>query len=83
MIAIINIGPYDDPNKLGVRTYEVRINEEVICTFQHRRADGLGRCLLEASKAVERKQWDETKHIIDVANTTLQSSTEAQRKKIP
>lgn len=26
MIAIVNVGPHDDPDKLGVRTYEVRIN---------------------------------------------------------
>jgi hypothetical protein len=52
VIAIINMGPHDDPDKLGVRTYEVRINAEVICTFRHRRAHGLGRCLLEASQAV-------------------------------
>ena len=52
MIAIVNVGPHGDPDKLGVRTYEVRINAEVICTFRHRRADGLGRCLLEASQAV-------------------------------
>ncbi len=52
MIAIVNMGPHDDPDKLGVRTYKVRVNAEVICTFSHRRADGLGRCLLEAGQAV-------------------------------
>ena len=59
MIAIVNVGPHDDPDKLGVRTYEVRINANVVCTFKHRRADGLGRCLLEASKAVERQKWEQ------------------------
>ena len=52
MIAIVNVGPHDDPDKPGAWTYEVRINAEVICTFRHRRADGLGRCLLDASQAV-------------------------------
>ena len=55
MIAIINVGPHDENDKLGWRTYEVRINADVVCTFRHRRADGLGVCLMEASKAVERR----------------------------
>ena len=59
MIAIVNVGPHDDPDKLGVRTYEVRINANVVCTFKHRRADGLGMCLLKASKAVERQKWEQ------------------------
>jgi len=54
MIAIVNMGPYGgDPG--GERTYEVRINHRVITTFRHKRIDGLARCLLEASKAVEQK----------------------------
>lgn len=61
MIAIVNMGPYNDPDKLGWRDYEVRINSEVVCTFRHRRADGLVRCLLEASKAVERKESADVK----------------------
>jgi hypothetical protein len=68
VIAIVNVGPHDDPNKLGWRTYEVRINADVVCTFRHRRADGLGRCLLEASKAVERQRWAEAERILDIAN---------------
>ena len=68
MIAIVNVGPHDDSDKLGVRTYEVRINADVVCTFRHRRADGLGRCLLEASKAVERQKWEQAARILDIAN---------------
>ena len=71
MIAIVNIGPHDDQDKLGVRTYEVRINADVICTFKHRRADGLGRCLLEASKAVERQTWEKAARILDIANPQI------------
>ena len=70
MIAIVNVGPHDDPDKLGVRTYEVRINSDVVCTFRHRRADGLGRCLLEASKAVERQKWEQASRILDIANVS-------------
>ena len=70
MIAIVNVGPHDDPDKLGVRTYEVRINANVVCTFKHRRADGLGMCLLKASKAVERQKWEQASRILDIANVT-------------
>ena len=68
MIAIVNVGPHDDPDKLGVRTYEVRINANVVCTFKHRRADDLGMCLLKASKAVERQKWEQASRILDIAN---------------
>lgn len=57
MIAIVNVGPHDDPNPLGERTYEVWINSKVITTFRHKRGDGLGQCLLAASKAVEKQKW--------------------------
>ena len=70
MIAIVNVGPHDDPDKLGVRTYEVRINANVVCTFKHRRADGLGMCLLKASKAVERQKWEQASRILDIANVS-------------
>jgi len=72
VIAIVNVGPHDDPDKLGWRTYEVRINADVICTFRHCRADGLGRCLLEASKAVERQKWDQAVRILDIANAGIE-----------
>jgi hypothetical protein len=53
MILIQNIGgPLD-----GVSKYSVQINNEFICEFEHNRMDGLGMCLLEASKAVERTRW--------------------------
>lgn len=57
MIAIVNIGGGDESNHLGERTYEVRINRDVIATFQHRRSDGLGICLQKAAKAVEKHKW--------------------------
>jgi hypothetical protein len=64
MIAIVNTGPHDDSNPLGERTYEVRINSKVIATFKHKRGDGLGVCLLEASKAVEKQKWMELEEFI-------------------
>lgn len=57
MIAIVNTGGGDSQDVMGIRDYEVRINRDVIATFKHRRSDGLARCLLEASKAVERAKW--------------------------
>ena len=53
MIAIVNVGPHDDPDPTGYRNYEVRINHEVIATFRHRREHGLARCLRMAAAAVE------------------------------
>ena len=64
MIAIVNVGPLDDPNPLGERTYEVRINREVIATFRHKRADGLAKCLMAASAAVEEKKWRDVERFI-------------------
>jgi len=73
VIAVVNMGPHDDPDRLGWRTYEVRINATVVCTFRHRRADGLGRCLLAASKAVERQRWAEAERMFDVANVKAEA----------
>ena len=52
MIAIVNVGPHDDPDPGGWRDYEVRINYDVICRFRHQRSDGLEMCLLKAAEAV-------------------------------
>ena len=59
MIAIVNVGPHDDPDPTGYRNYEVRINHEVIATFRHRREHGLVRCLRLASEAVLNKQMND------------------------
>ena len=59
MIAIVNVGPHDDPDPTGWRTYEVRINHEVIATFRHKRDDGLVRSLSLASGAVLKKQMND------------------------
>ena len=53
MIAIVNVGPNDDLGPTGWRTYEVRINHEVVATFRHKREHGLARCLKVAANAVE------------------------------
>ena len=58
MIAIVNVGPHDDPNPLGERNYELRINSDVIATFKHKRGDGLAKCLMLAAAAEERRKWE-------------------------
>ena len=66
MIAIVNVGPHDDPDPAGWRNYEVRINHEVIginheviATFRHKREHGLARCLRMAAAAVDKEKRDE------------------------
>jgi hypothetical protein len=68
MIAVVNVGGGDESDPLGERTYEVRINREVITTFKHKRSDGLGACLLEASKAVERSKWMAVEEFMQAIN---------------
>ena len=58
MIAIVNITP-GDKIKYHVCTYEVRINQKIICTFEHDRRDGLEICLSKAAKAVGTKKYME------------------------
>jgi hypothetical protein len=70
MIAIVNIGGGDESNPLGERTYEVRINREVITTFTHKRSDGLGACLFAAAKAVEKSKWTAVEKLIQKINPT-------------
>lgn len=53
MIAIVNKGPHTDDHG-GERTYELRINSEVVGTFKHCRRDGLSACLRAAAKCAER-----------------------------
>ena len=59
MIAIVNVGPHDDPDPAGWRAYEVRVNHEVIATFRHKREHGLARCLRMAAAAVDKEEFDE------------------------
>lgn len=81
MIAIVNIGPFDDPDPTGERAYEVRINREVITTFRHHRGDGLATCLKKASKAVKKadNRWLESLPIwpVDVFDMDAVSEAEA------
>jgi hypothetical protein len=54
MIAIINVS--ESPK--GINDYEVRINKQLICRFQHKREEGLAKCLQLAAQAVENEKWN-------------------------
>ncbi|MBK7380671.1 MAG: hypothetical protein IPJ03_17385 [Ignavibacteriales bacterium] len=61
MITIINTGEI-----VGKKAkYIVKINNEVVTEFLHERKDGLGVCLLEASKSVDKKKWRELKDLLN------------------
>lgn len=69
MINIVNVGPYNDPDLGGERTYEVRINKDVIARFKHRRSEGLETCLLKAANAVKLAEGQQTiKRLLALAN---------------
>jgi hypothetical protein len=53
-LYIQNMGPHDDPDKLGERIYELRDTNGLLTTFRHQRRDGLSACLRAAADAVDR-----------------------------
>ena len=53
MITIQNQGI----RREGKAKYVIRVGNVFIAEFWHKREDGLGGCLLEASKAVEKNKW--------------------------
>lgn len=53
MISIVNVSKEDAP-LVGINEYELRINSEVICKFEHnRRFRGLSQCLRDAADAYD------------------------------
>lgn len=58
MIAIVNIEEHARPT--GLHLHEVRINQQVICTFQHWREESLATCLRKAAEAVDALSRSET-----------------------
>jgi hypothetical protein len=85
MIAIVNIGPFDDIDPVGWRNYEVRINDTPFCTFRHKRSDGLGRCLLEAGRAVEKERWRRAAELLMPEGSRMlpnQQAMESNEKKV-
>jgi len=49
----------------GKAEYVVRINNDVVCTYYHKRTNGLAACLAEASKAVGKAQWEQMGKFIE------------------
>lgn len=54
MVIIHNISK--KYSKTDWQSYEVKINQTLICTFRHKASEGLAKCLELASKAVEEKE---------------------------
>lgn len=50
MIQIVNVSAEFDA--FGRQTYELRVNRDVVATFEHDRKDGLAECLRKAAGAV-------------------------------
>ncbi len=66
MIKIINVGATsgkEAKNLAGERLYEIYINDILFTRFSHTRSNGLGDCLFEASKAVEKQKWKDAMEI--------------------
>lgn len=49
-IIIRNVS--NDLRKTGLHRYEVRINNQLICVFDHRREEPPSKCLMRAMEAV-------------------------------
>jgi hypothetical protein len=57
MLAIINVSK--DPTQ-SLADYEIRINQRVIGTFQHKRTyNGAAQCLRDAADALDRTKKDQ------------------------
>jgi hypothetical protein len=53
MISIFN----DGGDIHGICIYQVRVDKQHICKFEHNRQDGLADCLQKAADAVELSEW--------------------------
>ncbi len=61
MIAIFNISRKGTKNA----TYQLQINDKVICRYKHNRHKGLAECLREAAKAVDNDQMKLVERIVE------------------
>ena len=52
MISVTNVGR----GKRGSAKYEVHVNTDLICKFEHHRSDGLAVCIARAAIAVAKKR---------------------------
>jgi hypothetical protein len=70
MIIIHNISK--EYSTTGWQNYEVKVNDKLICTFDHKASNGLAKCLEEAGEAV----WQKA-----VSNAREKREYEAHRRK--
>ena len=70
-IIIQNISPHNSP--FGQQEYEIRIDQEVITTFTHKREEGLTVCLRKAAEAVERSKWMDTSGFMARLNAEIKA----------
>lgn len=70
MIAIVNVSN-EDVSPLGINQYELRINQDVICTFEHDRTKGLSDCLIQAAKACEKHKWEKAEKLLSTLNPEI------------
>lgn len=71
MIIIHNISK--EYSTTGWQNYEVKVNDKLICTFDHKASNGLAKCLEEAGEAVRKKlvadaRADVVKRLVDHAD---------------
>lgn len=64
MICIVNVS--NELKPYGLHQYEVRVNQETIVRFSHKREDDLAECLRRAADAVE-ADW--LKHLETILRT--------------
>mgnify|MGYP001157018008 FL=1 len=73
MLVIVNISPEDTPNQ-GVNQYEVRVNDNVLATFEHeRKPNGAAQCLRDAADAIDKAHSDR----VDRITAKILEATEA------
>lgn len=67
MIAIVNVSTQLNPT--GYHDYEIRINRQVITTFEHKRESSLATCLRAAAEAIDKYDSElEMKIIMKICN---------------
>lgn len=48
---------YVEGDRQGACVYKIKVDEQVICCFEHHNADGLTKCLRRAADAAELSEW--------------------------
>lgn len=73
MLVIVNVSPEDTPDQ-GLNQYEVRVNNNVLATFEHeRKPNGAAQCLRDAADAIDKAHSDR----VDRITAKILEATEA------